>query len=314
MAETVNPADAALPVAGETVKAGEAGEAALTAPTLGRGAERDYRRTFRIAYLALAAIVVGAIVALVVLLVEPGPAPASAWSSWQPSAESEDDRATEIARYVGARYRLPSGTQLVAVQASPLVVQDLPVSFIAIQSSPDGTRYTEENIPVFTDASEKAVAYLLCGLGESCSIPEGEPSVERQRLLRREALELALYTFRYVEGKDYVVAFMPPRPGDQPAYALFFQRSELEPLLERPLRATLPTDPPPLPDAISQLETAAIDELTLPRFYAFRFSQLQDGRAFLVLSDPASVAETPQPGEDEDETGQTTTGSEQATQ
>jgi hypothetical protein len=277
-----------------------------------REPEKDHGRKFRVAYLALGAVVVGAVAALVVLLARPGPAPAAAWSAWEPAGESDVDRAAEIASYVGAQYRLSTGTQLVTVQASPLVVQDLPVSFIAIQSTPDGTQYTDENIPVFTDTPDRSVAYLLCGLGENCSIEEGEPSVERQRLLRREALELALYTFRYLDGTDYVVAFMPPKPGDQPAYALFFQRSDLEPLLDEPLRATLPQEPAPLPDEISAVETEVIDGLTFPRFYAFRFSQLQDGRAFLVLSDPATVVESQQ-GQGEGETQPSDTGGDSGT-
>jgi hypothetical protein len=296
VAEAVTPADPAAPVVADPPGA-TASEEAPGPPSLTREPEKDYRRTFRVAYLALGALVVGALAAFVVLVAKPGPAPEAAWSAWQPAGETEDDRAAEIAGRVGSAYRLPTGSQLVSVQASPLVVQDLPVSFIAIQSAPDGTLYTEENIPVFADAPEKTVAYLLCGLGENCAIEEGEPSTERQRLLRREALELALYTFRYLEDKDYVVAFMPPRPGDDPAYALFFQRSELDPLLDEPLRSTLPQEPPPLPEEISELEIGVIDALTNPRLFAFRFSQLQDGRAFLVLSDPARMAEAEQPDE-----------------
>ena len=54
--------------------------------------------------------------------------------------------------------------------------------------------------------------YSLCGLGASCSIATGTPSVERGELVRREILELALYTFKYVGGIENVIAFMPP-PG-----------------------------------------------------------------------------------------------------
>ncbi len=45
-----------------------------------------------------------------------------------------------------------------------------------------------------------------------CSIKEGKPSNERGLLVTREALELALYTFRYVSGVERVIVTMPPPP------------------------------------------------------------------------------------------------------
>lgn len=266
---------------------------ALDAPTEGlpvlAGTERDHRSAFRVAIVVLALLAAAAIAAFVVLLSRPGASPAEGWSAWAPTAKDADSETVEIANHVGAGYRLPSGAQLVAVQASPLVVQEMPVSFIAIQSAPGGFAYTGDSIPVYSDVSATAVSYLLCGLGEACAITEDEPTEERARLLRREALELALYTFRYVDGKDFVVVFMPPRPGDQPTYALFFQRADLEPLLDAPLRTTLPGENAPLADAMTQTEADLVDRLTESRLYAFQFSQLQDGRAFLVLNDPSRV-------------------------
>ena len=94
--------------------------------------------------------------------------------------------------------------------------------------------------------------YTLNGLGPSGSIRGGKPSEERHLLLRREALELALYTFRYVEDVDLVVALLPPTPPEEktakngatasttdetPTQALFFRPGDLEPQLEIPLRA-----------------------------------------------------------------------------
>ena len=56
--------------------------------------------------------------------------------------------------------------------------------------------------------------YNLCGVGQKCSIAEGQPSEERARLLRREALELALYTFKYVDDVDSVITLLPVNLGD----------------------------------------------------------------------------------------------------
>ena len=53
----------------------------------------------------------------------------------------------------------------------------------------------------------------LCGLGSECSIATGTRDRARERLVRREALELALYTFKYVPSVNAVIAYMPPPPA-----------------------------------------------------------------------------------------------------
>jgi hypothetical protein len=257
-------------------------------------AEAGHGHKFRLVYVLLAGIVAAAAGGLVVLLTQPGSEPKAPFSPWVPTSEASQDRAQEIANFVGGNYRLESGAQLVSVQAAPPRVQDIPVAAVAIRSVPGGASFSGENIPVFP--AGETMVYILCGLGADCAIEEGTPSEERQRLLRREALELALYTFRYVDGMNYVVAFMPPRPGYRPSYALFFQRPDLDDLVDRPLRDTLPEPIPPLADEILPSEAALIDQLTQPRFFAFQFQQLQDGNAVLVLDNPADPrAPTPQP-------------------
>ena len=52
--------------------------------------------------------------------------------------------------------------------------------------------------------------YTLNGLGPNGSIPGGKPSTSARLLLRREALELALYSFRYLDDVDMVVVLLPP--------------------------------------------------------------------------------------------------------
>ena len=77
--------------------------------------------------------------------------------------------------------------------------------------------------------------YSLCGLGPSCAIATGTASVARGRLVRREILELALYTFKYVPGMQSVIAFMPPKTGSQPQYVVYLQKSDLSQELKLPL-------------------------------------------------------------------------------
>jgi hypothetical protein len=264
---------------------------------LPRKVERSYRKRFRIVYFVLGLVVVGAVAGFVAVALQPGKEPAAAWAGWEPSG-GEEGWPQQIADHIAGGYRLPSGNQLVTVQAAPARVQDVPLGAIAVRKPPpEGTGDVSVDIfPV-----EGVQVYILCGLGQDCAIAEGEPSAERLRLLRREALELSLYTFRHVEGTNSIVVFLPPRLGETPTYALFFQRGALSSELDRPLRATLPDETPPLPEQIRPIEVATIDRLTDPTLFRFSFQQLQDGTAVLVLDDlrlPApEPEEPPQDGE-----------------
>ena len=103
--------------------------------------------------------------------------------------------------------------------------------------------------------------------------------------MRREALEVALYTFKFVPSINAVVAFMPPAPGaTQPTTLLYLQRADLKKQLSEPLSKTLPLADPPLPTSPDKQEAATIDRLTLPAVYKFQYQQLQDASALLVLN------------------------------
>ena len=70
-------------------------------------------------------------------------------------------------------------------------------------------------ISVLDDAG---VLYRLDGLGPNGSILGGQPSRTRLKFVQREALELALYTFRYLPDVKQVVTLLPARRrhrGDQ---------------------------------------------------------------------------------------------------
>ena len=127
------------------------------------------------------------------------------------------------------------------------------------------------------------VQYSLCGLGDNCAIATGKPSVQRGTLVRREILELALYTFKYMGGIKNVIAFMPPTPGAPPKYVVFLQRDALDDQLHAPLTKTLGPKTP-LPSTISRNEQQTIDATTESRVYSFSLSQAQQGDAILVLA------------------------------
>jgi hypothetical protein len=203
------------------------------------------------------------------------------WSEWRPSATGEAG-VDQIANFVANRYRLPSGKQLVAVLADkPLVQNQVPVSTVAIEQAKQGG--SGESDYVLHDVGSDYM-YVMCGLGQNCAIREGPASVERHRLLRREALELALYTFRYVDGVNSIIAFLPPPRGEQPTSLLYFRKRDFDDHLDRPLSDTLPGERPPKMDAIPQSERRTIDQLTTKNLFRYEFQQGPDASAILVLT------------------------------
>jgi hypothetical protein len=194
------------------------------------------------------------------------------WSPWVPPDDGPEG-AQEIADHVGPQYRLATGDQLVLVTGGELEVADLPMT-IALRGESGDVSLLEGD----------GVLYRLCGLGPKCSIAKGKPSEARHLLLRREALELALYSFRYLRGVDQVVVFMPPRPGADPDQALFFRRGDVRGSLDAPLRATL-KDPPPTVGTVRRAkDTPLVDRLTTRGLFNFSLTQgNQDANVFLVL-------------------------------
>ena len=224
----------------------------------------------------------GAVLALAGVVIYAGRSisPGPTWSAWKPHGGGLG-AAKEIADHVGSGYRLPGGKQLVDVIAkAPSVspsIQTIPIRYVAVR----GTKGAGDAIfPV--DASN-SLMFSLCGLGQSCAIATGKASVERGTLVRREILELALYTFKYVGGVSHVIAFMPPAVGNQPQFAIYLQKSDLSNQLKLPLARTLNAKVP-LPTTINPSEQHTIDTVLQSRIYKFSLSQAQQGDAILVLA------------------------------
>jgi hypothetical protein len=276
VAEAVTPAD---PPAAEPVDA--EGRVVETQPLVARATtpSSTYRRRFGLAYALLAALAVLGFAALGFVLVRATDDDGPPWSAWEPNGGGGLDRADQIAAYVSARYRLDGANQLVAIQADVPSYQNLPAAGYAIREPRVGGE-------VQIREAEGALQYELCGLGQGCAIAEGEPSAERERLLRREALELALYTFKYVDGVDRVATFLPPRAGAPPTWLLLFERGDYDPQLDVPLEQTLGSTVP-LPEQIDPVEVQRIDQLTEPRRYRFEVQTLQGGTPVFVLEPTA---------------------------
>lgn len=252
---------------------------AAESPAPFRRPAATHRARFAVVYAVLAVVLTAAVTGLVLLITRPAERPAPPWSAWRPAATGLEG-AREIAGVVASRYRLPSGNQLVGVEARPPSAQSVPVTALALRTE------SLSGLDVALDSAAGTVEYIFCGLGEACAIAEGEPTRDRLRLLAREALELALYTFTYLDDVDAVVAILPPAAGQSPVWAYFLRRDDLRPLLERPLAQTLPERASILPGELPPAEAALVDRLTEPNRYRFSFQQLQDGSAVLVLDPP----------------------------
>jgi hypothetical protein len=150
------------------------------------------------------------------------------------------------------------------------------------------------------------IAYNLCGIGaKNCAIGTGKPSTDRLLLLRRQALELALYTFKYLSGTDNVLAVLPP-PGrtattntlsKQPptsdassttkpvTIAVVFQRQELAPLLDHPLDLILPEEEPPTVAEMAKApEADLVAQATARGLFSEQLQQAQDGSSLMILA------------------------------
>ena len=232
---------------------------------------------FAASYLVLGALVGVGIGSFLVLLQRDPPPPPPPWSRWQPTAAEGDTstRMLEIANHVGRSYKLPSGNQLVAIQT-----QSTNANFqgVVVVKADNATQLDQQF------GRDDTAVFLFCGSPKTCKIDEGSPTVARGTVLRREALELALYTFEYAHPIDNVLIFFPPGKGEKSLTStLFFQRDDLNSSLKHPLRRTLPQVDPPLPGQIRPAEMKTVNELTGDK----RYKYLGTSQNVIVIQPPA---------------------------
>jgi hypothetical protein len=121
----------------------------------------------------------------------------------------------------------------------------------------------------------------------NCQIDSGKPSKERMLLLRREGLELALYSFRYLKDVKQVVVLIPATPGKAQTVALYFSRDALRPELDRPLTSSLLPTAPTTKTVTLSPDASLVDQTTNPYLFSLMGSSFND-RGYLVL-DPYSA-------------------------
>jgi hypothetical protein len=240
---------------------------------------KRYEKRFIAIYIALGVVCVAAVVSFGVLIAKAPHKSSTQWSSWQPAPGSASAMATQIAQHVAHKYRLSAGgSQLVAIVPSkPTVTSgttNIAIKAIAIRNAPQ----SPNGIEVL--GSNGTEMFNFCGLGNHCSIAGGKATKLRGRLIRREALELALYTFKFVPGIDAIIAFMPPAPGQTSSAVLFLRKANFKDALSRPLAETLKLANPPLPTQPDNAEGTTIDALTLPSLFSYELQALQTGGAW----------------------------------
>ncbi len=201
------------------------------------------------------------------------------WSAWEPRDGGEAP-SSQIADHVGREYRLGK-TQLVLVTGGRPKVADVPMDLVLQPANGE-----------LTVVPGSAVLYRLCGLGPNCAIAKGRASTDRHLLLRREALELALYSFRYINGLQNAVVLMPPRLGSEdPGQALFFRKDDLDPALDVPLNRTLHNPPPSVSSIAGVPESVRVDKITTSKLYQYSISTADsDLKAYLVLAPMTATA------------------------
>jgi hypothetical protein len=242
------------------------------------------RGRFALAYLALGAVVGIGVGSFLVLLQREGPQPPPPWSSWKPSAITRELRVLEIARHVGASYHLASGDQLAAVEVGG-PTRDQKVRAIVVPTKPE-----PKTLADFQPYDEsKSTVFTLCGSGANCTLPAGGASAASDTVLRREALELALYTLEYARPVDNVLVFVPPAPGEKKVKStLFFHRDDLSGNLHKPLRKTLPQRRPPLPGEIATREQQTVEALTGTSLYSYIGIVTAKGFGKLLVIQPSA--------------------------
>ncbi len=280
-----------------------------------RGARSPHAPRFRVAIVVLAGLALAAVVAAVAIGTQgrSGSQSTLPWSLWKPS-DTGTQGAREIADYIAPNYRISAADQLDVVTVVNL--ESSAAQQAAAQAQANGTSASAQSglqVAVRPSAASSqvrllggnTVAYNLCGIGgKNCSIGAGKPSADRLLLLRREALELALYTFKYIGGTDNVLAVLPPghaqatstlsktlptndasasvKPVD---IAVLFQRQELTPLLDHPLALLLPEQEPP---TVAQMpkapEANLVAQATSRGLFSEQLQQAQDGSSLMVLA------------------------------
>jgi hypothetical protein len=281
--------------------AAPASPAAESAPTTraDRAHASAYYTRFSLAYALLAMLAIGAVAALVLILVHLHKSRPAAWSTFVPTG-SALAMERQIATRVSSEYKASTASRLVTVFPGPLdaprIVQTasgqqqsvaVPITLIAVQPDVSTGQHEEGQFTFYHP--ESTVAYNMCGFADTqqnCGVSTAS-GASATPLLHREALELALYTLKYVPGTNAVITFLPPpaNPNVAPT-AVFLSRQDLQANLHLPLVRTLEPEEILLGSGVP--DGGHVAALTRARVYTTSYQTLPgDGSAALELTQTA---------------------------
>jgi hypothetical protein len=249
-----------------------------------------FRSRFGFVWGALAGIAVcaaGAFALLVATQRDSGPKLAANWSEWEPETSEMIAGAADIAGHIAFQYKLDGGGQLVSVRSSALELGGQEIG-VAVRPQGQELQLLEGD----------GLLYVLNGLGPGGRLPD-PPTKKRGRLLLREALELALYSFRYLDDVTMVAVLLPQTAEQQQANvggaaaapetnAVFFRPGDLIEQLEVPLAETL-SPRTPRPSTMTAAESERVDSLTLRNLFLASIQPLQPDENYLVLAEPDTI-------------------------
>jgi hypothetical protein len=165
----------------------------------------------------------------------------------------------------------------------PVEGEIVPVRAVLVR--PDVSKGLAEEDDVRVYQGSRMVSFSLCGTKSKQRCALTPTSAERNTLLGRQALELSLYTLKYVDDVDSVVVLLPPTGEETPQGAVFLRRGDVADELDRPL-STLFTTKQPRVGGLSSLEEGQIVRLTGSRTYGAEVQPSPDGSLVLILTPP----------------------------
>jgi len=260
----------------------------------------SYYSRFTVAYVLLGMVAAAGIGALVVILTRPAAVQGPPWSTFKPTGSAlEIER--QISTQVSSEYKSSTTNRLVSVFPGPLETTgyrqsgsggqtsvQVPITLIAVQPDVSTGKHSLGDYTFFHPDS--TVAYEMCGFGDTrqnCGV-SSETGANPTALLHREALELALYTLKYVPGTNAVITFLPPPSNPQAAAtAILIARDDVTSNLHRPLARTL--KPQQVLTGVALPNANNVGALTASRLYTSNYQTLPgDGTAALVLNPAAT--------------------------
>jgi hypothetical protein len=243
-------------------------------------------------------LAVGGVGALILILVRPEATPAPAWSKFKPTGSSIAMQ-RQIATQVSGEYKSSTTDKLVNVipgglaatkfvqSASGTTSVQVPITSIAVE--PDVSTGKHETTDITFISPGSTVAYEMCGFGstqQNCGVA-ALARADPAGLLRREALELALYTLKYVPGTNAVITYLPaPANAQISTKAVLFTRKDLKANLRLPLVKTLKPQQVLLGTGVP--DGRHVGELTTKHVYSSNYQTLPDGTSVLVLTPATS--------------------------